>query len=85
MPIARVDFHHHMILIDRAVDRRDLALPERVIKRIVDLTHDEAETGCGVAIDDDVRFQAGLLLVGTHIRENRTYLCKASTRRGTKA
>ena len=74
MPIARVDFHHHMILVNRAVNGRDLALPERVIKRIIDLTHDQAETGSRVAIDVDIGFQACLLLVGIDIREHGTVL-----------
>ena len=38
-----------MVLVARDVDRRDLALPERVVKRIVDLADRDPELRGGVA------------------------------------
>ena len=85
LPIARRDLHHDVILVDRAVDRRDLALAEGVVERIVDLARRQAETRGGVAIDHDIRLQASLLLVGTDVGERRSCRCNASTSFGVKA
>src|SRR6516165_1229699 len=41
--VARVDLHHDVILIDRAVDDGDLALAEGVVERVVDLRRRDAQ------------------------------------------
>ena len=61
-----------MILVDGAVDDRYLALPECVVQGVVDLLRGEAKTRSGVAVDVEVGFQPALLLIGTHVRQNRT-------------
>ena len=72
--VARVDLHHHVILIDRAVDDRDLTLAECVIERVVDLAGADAEARRGVAIDLKIGFESFQLLVGAHVRDHRVVL-----------
>ena len=37
LPVLRRHLHHHVVLVERAVDGGDLALAERVVERVVDL------------------------------------------------
>ncbi len=75
--VARIDFHDDVVLIDRAVDDRDLALAECIVKRIVDLRRRDAEPRGGVAVDDEIGFQALLLLVGVDVGQS-TRLCSSA-------
>ncbi len=52
-PPLLLERQHHMILIDRFVHGRDLALAERVVQSAVDCLGGEAKPGCGVAVDND--------------------------------
>ena len=47
----RRHFHHHAILVQRVVDRRDLALAERVVERLRHVGHPDAELPRRRAID----------------------------------
>src|SRR5258706_5638267 len=60
---------HYVILIDRFVYRRDLSLAECVVKSAVHRLGGEAEPGCTVAVDHDVRGESGILLVRTYVRQ----------------
>ena len=72
--VARVDLHDHVILVERAVDDRDLALAECVVERVVDLGRRDAEPRGGVAVDDEIGLQALLLLVGVDVGQHRAVL-----------
>ena len=74
MRVARVDFHDHVVLIDRAVDHRHLTLAESVVQRAVDLRRGDAEPRSGVAIDDEIGFEALLLLIGVDVGEHGAVL-----------
>src|SRR5579884_1884420 len=59
-----------MILVARLVDDRDLALAERVVERVVDLRHRQAEARRGGAIDDEPRLQPLLLLIEIDVAQH---------------
>ena len=60
-----------MILVERVVDGRDLALAEGVVERRRDAARRHAEPGRGVAVDGEVDLQAALLLVGIDVGDDR--------------
>ena len=72
--IAGVDFHHDVILVDRAVDHRYLALSESVVQRVVDLQRADAEPRGRIAVDVKKGFQPALLLVRTDVGQDRIAL-----------
>ena len=72
--VARVDLHHHVILIDRAVDHRYLTLAEGVVQGVVDLRRGDAKPRGGGAVDYEIRLEPALLLIGADIGEHRTVL-----------
>ena len=43
LPVLRRDLHDHVVLVERVVDGRDLALAEGVVERVVDLARVDAE------------------------------------------
>ncbi len=51
LPKLGRDLHHHVVLVERIIDRRHLALTERVIKRVVDLRRADAQPRRRVAVD----------------------------------
>ncbi len=57
------DFHHDAILVQRVVDRRDLALAERVVQRLRHVRHPDAELPRRIAIDVERDLLAGDELV----------------------
>ena len=67
--IFGIHFHHDVVLIEAGVHGRDLALAEGVVERVVDVVHGEAQARGGIAVDDEVRFQAMVLLVGGSIAQ----------------
>src|SRR5215831_15790122 len=60
-----------MILVARNIDRRDLSLPEGIIKRVIDLADRDLETGCGIAVDHQLGLQGLVLLIAADISKNR--------------
>ena len=74
MRVARVNLHHHVVLIDGAVNDRHLPLSERVVKGVVDLQRANAEASGGVAIDDDVGLQPVLRLIRFKVRQHGVVL-----------
>src|SRR6185312_6639279 len=52
----------------------DLALPERIVERIVDLADRDSEARGGIAIDDQAGLQALVLLVAADIGKGRIAL-----------
>jgi hypothetical protein len=69
----RLDFEDHLVLSARGVDRRDLALAERVVERLVDQCGVEAEPVRGVAVDIDRHGRRGVLLVGGDVLQLRQF------------
>jgi hypothetical protein len=66
-----IDLHDHAILVRLSVNRRDKALSEGVIERVIDGRGRDAETGGGGAVDDNVERQAFLLQVTGNVGELR--------------
>jgi hypothetical protein len=60
-----------VILVERRVHRRDDALAERVLERVVDGRREDAEARRDLAIDRDVEQGPGALLVGGDIGDAR--------------
>ncbi len=52
------NFHHDVILIQAFVDVGDLALPEGIAERVVNVLNGDAEAGGSVAVDNDGTLQA---------------------------
>ena len=71
LPEARLDLHHHVILVERAVHDRDLALAEGVVERVVDELRGDAEARCGGPVDHQRRLLPLVLLVTAQIDELR--------------
>ena len=69
--INRIDLHHHFILVQRLVNRRDLPLAEGVIQQIVGILNADPEARHGIAIVDEVHFGAVILLVRVDVRQLR--------------
>ncbi len=78
LPVLRRHLHDDVVLVARHIDGRDLALPERVIERIVDLADRDPEPGRGVAVDHQVGFKPLVLLVAVDVGENRDALKRRS-------
>ena len=58
-----------MILVAGDVDRRNLALAERVVERVVDLADGNSQSRGGVAIDHQIGFEPLVLLVAVDVGE----------------
>ena len=67
LPELRRDFHRDMILIERVVDRRNLALPERVIQRVVDLGERNTQPRRRLPVHRELDLKAFVLLIGIHV------------------
>ena len=63
--------HHHPVLVERVVDRRDLALAEGVVERRIDGAHGEPQAGHAVAVEHQAGLHALVLLVGADVGEFR--------------
>ena len=68
LPVLGRDLHDHVVLVQRVVDGRDLALAEGVVERRRDAARVDAEPGRRVAVDRQVDLQAVLLLVRSRRR-----------------
>ena len=64
-------FHHHVILIQRRIHGRHLALPEGVIEGVVDQLWRDAESRRGSAVVLHHRLQPLVLLIGIHVGNAR--------------
>ncbi len=62
---------HNMVLVDAGIHRRNLALPERAIKRRVDHRRIDAQPGGRRAVDDQLRLQTMYLLIAVGIQDQR--------------
>ena len=71
LPPLRRHLHDDVILVERVVDGRNLALPERVVERRRDGAGRDTEPARGVAIDGDVHLQSALLLIGIDVGDDR--------------
>ena len=70
----RIDFHHHVILIELREDGGDLALAEGVVQRVVDIRGQHAEARGGVAIDGQRGEQPLVLLIAGDVANFRNGL-----------
>jgi hypothetical protein len=71
LPEARLDLHHHVILVERAVHDRNLALAEGVVERVVDELRGDAEARRGGPVDHQRRLPSPILLIAAQIDELR--------------
>jgi hypothetical protein len=62
-----VDFEHHPIIVLLGEELDDLALPERIVKRVIDGLYRNASTRSSVAIDFQPDRWSGDLLVCRHV------------------
>ena len=69
LPELRRHLHHDMILVEIVVDRRDLALAEGVVERVVDLRRGDAEPRRRGAVDREFDLQPLVLAVGIDVLE----------------
>ena len=60
-----------MILVLRLVDGRNLALPERVVQRVVDLGGVDAQAAGARPVNHDIGFKTILLLVRIDVPQHR--------------
>jgi hypothetical protein len=74
-----------VVLVELAVDRRDLALAEGVVERRVDRRRGQAEARGAVAIDLDQRLDAVVLLVRVDVGHHRLLLHLFGQLRGPAA
>ena len=80
LPVLRRHLHHHEVLIERVVDRRNGALAERVIQHVVDLVRREAIARRRGAVDIDVGLQTVLLQVRVDVEQLRRGTCRVRSR-----
>ena len=69
LPELGRQLHHHVVLVERGVDRRDLALPERAVQRLVDEPGAHSDPGRGVPVDGERHLQARVLLVARDVAQ----------------
>ena len=79
LPELRRDFHHHVILVERGVHRRDLGLAEGAVESGIHQLGCDSEPGRRLAVIDQPGLQAAILLVRVHVGEFRSFLIWATT------
>ena len=67
--ILRRNFHDHMVLIQRPVHGRDLALSESIIERVIDVLGRNSQPAGRVTIDHQLRLQSFILLVSIYVAQ----------------
>ena len=63
----RIDLQDDVVLVQRGEHRRDDALAEGVVERVVDRRRQDAEARRDLAIDRDIELRAGIRLVAGNI------------------
>ena len=76
LPVARRHFHDDVVLVLRAVDGGDLALSERIVKRVVDFAGVDPQAAGGCPIDQQIGFQPLLLII--RFTSRSTGLCSSA-------
>ena len=56
-------FHHHVVLVQRGVHRRDLGLPEGAVESRIDQLGGDSQPRCRLAVIHQPGLQAAILLV----------------------
>ncbi|MNP51364.1 hypothetical protein D3C76_1456750 [compost metagenome] len=69
--VARIDFHHHFVLVHRLINGGDLALTKGVIEQAVGCLNVDAQTRHSFAVIGQVHLCAVVLLVRVHICQFR--------------
>jgi hypothetical protein len=69
LPELRINFHHHMVLVERSKHRRHLPLSERIVKRVIDQLRRDAQSRCSRAVIGKPGLQPGIQLVAVHVGE----------------
>ena len=69
LPILRCNFHDDVVLVELRVPDGHLALPEGIVKCIVDHFGGNAEPGGGIPVDREVGLEALVLLVAAYVDE----------------
>src|SRR5439155_11032 len=63
LPVLRGHLHHDVVLVERRVDRRDLALAEGVVERLVDHLRGHADARGAGTVDLQRHLEPAILLV----------------------
>ena len=80
LPELRRHLHHHMVLIERRVHRRYLALPKGVVQSVIDQLRRDSHPRGGLAVIIERGLQAAVLLVGaTSVSSGSFCICWSST------
>ena len=69
--VGRIHLHHHLILVERLVDGRDLPLAKGVVQQVVGVLDADAEARHGIPVIDQVHFGAIVLLIRVDVRQLR--------------
>ena len=69
--ILRRGLEDHAVLVRLPVDGGDLPLAERIVERVVDHLHRDAEPAGLLAVDVDEGAQAAFLRLGRHVAQRR--------------
>ena len=67
--IFRLHFQDHLVLIRGGINRRDLAGAVGTVQSIFNLLHGDAQGGCLVATDLDVKLRVLNLNIAGHIQQ----------------
>ena len=67
--VSRRRLEHHAVLVGLRVDRRDQPLAERVVERVVDGRHADAQPAGRVAVDVQERLQPAVLQVARDVQQ----------------
>jgi hypothetical protein len=59
----------HVILVQLGVNRRDLPLPEGVVKRVVDRCRQNSQPRRGIAVNGQADLQPAVLLIAGYVSQ----------------
>ncbi len=71
--VARVDLHHHLILVERFVDGRDLPLAESIVEQRGHCAHVDAQALGRVTVDLQADLLRALAVVGVNAGKLRQF------------
>ncbi len=69
--VARIDLHHHLVLVHRLIDGGNFTLAEGVVKQAVGRFNVDAQPRHGFTIVGERHLRAVVLLIGVHVRQLR--------------
>lgn len=69
--VTRIDPHHHLVLIERLIDGRNLALTKGVVQQAVDIGNVNAQPRHAGTVIGQGHFGPFILLVRVHVHQFR--------------